>query len=150
MKEVDGCLGLKTIIEYNDYYIIREAVKVEKRRVKLEEFSLPTDKIIVAKGSALDDKVKLDPPSQDQVNCYVAKIKKAVIESQISEPYTCYLSFIITKKGEMKHLRAFEEDEYGFHKVAIDIIESCNINFVPGQIDDYPVSAFTYFPITFE
>ena len=150
LKTVDGAIGLRTITEYETHYVIQEAVSVTERPVEQSEFALPTDKIIVASYSALDKNVELSHPSQEQINCYMEKVKAAVEQHQLTEPHTTYLSFIVTKKGEIKRLEALEEDDLGLHEVALDILTTCDIKFIPGEINKRPVSSFTYFPIKFE
>jgi hypothetical protein len=150
LKEVDGSIGLKTITEYEDHIVIYEAVNIKKSKVKQTAFDLPKEKMIVASYYALDKNVELSNPNEEQLNCYFDKIKKAKSESSTTEPFTSIISFVLTENGELKHIEPIEKDEYGFYKVALDIIENCQLKFIPGQINKQPVSSFTFLPITFE
>lgn len=150
LKEVNGSIGLKTITEYEDYIIVYEAINIKKRKVNRTELALPEEKMIVASYYALDKNVELSNPNKEQLNCYFEKIRKAKAETQITEPFTSIISFVVTKDGELKYIEPIEKDTYGFFEVALDILQNCQLEFIPGQINDEPVSSFTFLPITFE
>lgn len=150
IKEVDGCISLKTITEYDDYYIINEAIRINERPVNEDEFKLPKDKLIVASYSALDKNVDLNPPTQETINCYREKVQNALKSNPITEPLTIYLSLIVHENGEITNIETVEKDELGLYQTAIDILKNCDLKFIPGQIEDKAISSIAYFPIQFQ
>ncbi|MGV6832592.1 MAG: energy transducer TonB [bacterium] len=150
IKEVNGSIGLKTITEYSDHFVVYEAVRITERAISPEEFALPLDKIIVASYAALDKAVELEEPNQETIKCYFDKVRSAKTEKSLNESKTVYVSLIVKKNGEITNIRPIEEDKDELFKVAIDILQNCNIKFIPGQIDNRPVSSETYFPVSFE
>ncbi|MBC2844632.1 hypothetical protein [Winogradskyella flava] len=149
LKEVDGCLSIKTITEFDEYYEIQEAVKITPRTLDNEEFSLPENKKVVASYTALDKRVELEQPNQNVINCYLSKIQDAIEKKGIKDSKTSYLSFVVTDTGDIKYVDALEDDSLGLFKVAIDILDNCDLKFIAGEIDGKPVSSLTYFPIEF-
>ncbi|RZN80602.1 MAG: hypothetical protein EVB11_11495 [Winogradskyella sp.] len=150
LKEVDGCISIKTITEFDEYYEIQEAVKITPRTIDDSEFSLPSDKIIAASYTALDKRIELKRPSQDKINCYLGKVQDAVNKTNIDKPITSYVSFIVASNGDLKHIEPLERDNQELYKVAMDIIKNCDFEFLPGEIDGTPVSSLTYFPVEFK
>lgn len=149
LKEVDGCISIKTITEFEDYYEIQEAVKITPMELDHKDFEVNMDKIIVASYSALDKNVELIQPNQESIDCYREKHKYGLAKKVANEPITCYLSFVINKNGELSYL-APVEDTYGeLNEIAIDILMNCGFKFTPGEIDGRAVSSLTYFPIEF-
>ena len=149
LKEVDGCITLKTITEFPDYYEIQEAVKITPMELNHKDFELNMDKIIVASYSALDKNVELIQPNQESINCYVAKHKLGLAKKDVNESITCYLSFVINKNGELSYLQPVEDTYDELNDIAIDILKNCGFKFTPGEIDGITVSSLAYFPIEF-
>lgn len=56
---------------------------------------------------------------------------------------------MVTHDGKIAHIEPYEEDAYGFHTVAFNIMNTCGLKFTPGQIGNKPVDSFVYFPIEF-
>lgn len=150
LKEVNGSIMLKTITEYDDYYKIREAIKIVPRTVQKEEFSIPYDKAVIASYSALDKQVELLVPTESQVDCYMSKVQSAVKNSSLGQPITVYLKMVVTENAEIKFIQPLEEYEPNIYKAAVDILENCSLSFTPGQINNEKVSSEAYFPINFK
>ncbi len=146
LKEVNGAISLLTITDHETYYEIQEAVRIDKRDVKDIEFSLP-DKPLAASFEALDQQVALLQPTQEQIQCYQEKVGAASIES--GEKYASFVSFLVQKDGTLKFIEAYEKDDNGLYKVAVEIIKSCGFKFSPGIIDGEPVDSQAFFPIEF-
>jgi len=146
MKEVNGSILLKSVREYDDYYRIQEAIKIESRTVKKNEFELPK-KLVVASYSTLDIQPNLHSPSDFGKRCYTKKVN--AVSKKGGEKITVYVSLIVTAKGKIKNVESTQEDEFGFYKTAIDIVKNCGLKFDPGKINGKLVSSKIYFPITF-
>jgi len=147
LKEVNGAISLKTISEYENYYEIMEAVKIEERKVKGIEFALP-DKPIGASFSALDSQVEMKQPSEEQIKCYQRKVGNV---SKINgEKFTSYITFLLLKNGTIKFIEPYEKDIHSFYKVGLDIITNCGFEFNPGKISDELVDSEVYVPIGFK
>ena len=150
LKEVDGCLTLKTITEFDDYFEVREAIEINKREVLKSEFVIPQSKLVVASFSALDKQVEMKSPNQKQIECYQIKLKLGTQKKVNVKSMTSYISFIITELGEIESIEPYEKDEYGLYKIALDIVKNCGFEFRPGEIKGNAVSSLTYFPIQFQ
>jgi hypothetical protein len=147
MKAVGGAMSLKTVTEYPTHVEIMEVVKIVERPVKREEFNLPA-KVTVASFSALDKPVDLKPPAQTAIDCYNQKLE-AASGSLPPQSYVCYVGFIVSETGAVSHVDPYEEDAYGVYKIAVDIINNCGFEFMPGEIAGEAVSSWVYFPIQF-
>jgi hypothetical protein len=146
LKEVDGAITLKSITEYDTHFEVQEAVKIEKRKVKSREFALPA-KPVAASLLALDTQVDIKQPTQDQIDCYQRKVVAA--SNPKGEKFTSYVTFLIQKNGELLFIEPYKEDEDGFYKIAVDIIQNCGFQFIPGKINNEPVNSQMYFPVEF-
>ncbi len=146
LKEVDGSLTLKSVTEYDTYFQIQEAVNIRTRKVKAKEFGLP-DKPIAASFSALDNQVEMKQPTKEQIECYQEKVR-AVSRAE-GKKFTCYISFLLQVDGKIRFVEPHEEDEDGFHMVAVDVIQNCGFQFTPGTIEGQPVDSQVYFPVEF-
>lgn len=149
IKEVDGALSLGSVLEYATHYDISEVIKITPRTFKPADFALPPGKIVVASSNALDKEVELEQPTTEAINCYRQKLGSS-LEAMPSANYVAYVGFIVTSDGGIKHVEPYEEDEYGFYKVAVDIISSCGLKFFPGTLEGKPVDSWVYFPIEFK
>lgn len=151
LKELEGAISLKTITKYEDYTEITEAVAIDRRPVALDEFALPADKPVVASYAALEEKVNLGQPTQEQIDCY----RKKLLEGQKLKPNNTaqgietYVRFILKANGTKELIEAYQPDPYGLHEVAIDIVKTCDLPFTPGKIDDQNVDTDVIFPIEF-
>ncbi len=150
LKEVNGSIVLKSITEYEGYLEVMEAVKIVPRTVDKSEFTVSEDQEIVAAFSALDKKIEMEEPTQEQIDCFVGKISTAITENSIQEATTIYIKMVITDSGELKHLEPASDYDIKLIQVALDILQNCDLTFIPGQIDDQNVSAEVYFPIKFK
>jgi hypothetical protein len=146
LKAVDGAIALKSTTEHDEYFEIREAVKIEKRNVDESEFML-SNKIIVASFSALDQKIDIKEPTEENINCYQEKVINA--SKPNGEEFTVYIRIVVLKNGDIEYIKPLQEDEFGFYKVAVDILLYCGLEFIPGKIDGENVNSETYFPIVF-
>lgn len=146
LKEVDGAISLKTITDHDTYIEIQEAIKIDERKVKEKEFDLP-EKELAASFTALDNQVEMKQPTQNQIQCYQKKVGS--VSKMEGEKYICYISFILKKDGQMKFIEAYEEDDDGFYKVALDVVENCGFEFNPGTIAGELIDSEVYFPIEF-
>lgn len=146
LKAHDGAMSLRTITEHDLYFKVTEAVKVKKRKVKAKQFKL-SDKPIAASFTALDQKVSLDQPSEEQIKCYQEKVLAA--SSSEGEKYTVYVSFLLEKDGTMKFIDTLEKGDDKLFKDAIDIVKSCGLTFTPGKIGKETVDSQVFFPIEF-
>lgn len=147
LKEVDGAMTLKTVTEHESYFEVQEAIKIDKRKVKIKEFQLP-EKPVAASFTALDKQIEMQQPSQEQIQCYQQKV--GAVSNQGGEKVTSYVSFLLQKGGEIKFVEPYEEDKDGLYKVAVDVIESCGFQFSPGMIAGEPVDSQVYFPVEFQ
>lgn len=146
LKEVDGAITLKTVTEHEAYFEIQEAIKIDERKVLINEFDLPK-KPIAASFTALDTQVEMKQPSQEQIQCYQQKVR--AVSNQSGEKITSYVSFLLLKNGEIKFVEPYQEDLNSFYKVAVDIIKNCGFQFNPGMIAAEPVDSQVYFPVEF-
>lgn len=146
LKEVNGAISLKTIIEHEGYTEITEVIDIKNRKVSDEEFQLP-DKPIAANYTALDQPVQMDELTQEQLQCYVSKAKK--VSKVNGSKYLSYVIFLVDKDGLVKFLEPYEKDGNEFYKTAIHIIQNCKFQFQPGQIDGQPVVSEVYLPLEF-
>lgn len=146
LKEVDGAISLKTITEHDSYIEIQEAINIDERKVKDKEFELPK-KELAASFTALDNQIEMKQPSQDQIQCYQQKVGS--VSKMGGEKYICYISFILKKDGQIKFVEAYEEDDGGLYKVALDVVENCGFEFNPGTIAGELFDSQVYFPIEF-
>lgn len=146
LKVVDGAIALKSITEHDQYFEVREAVKIEEREVETSEFYLP-NKPIAASFSALDDKIELKKPTEEQIYCYREKV--ANVSKPDGEEFVVYVKFLLRKDGGIEYIEPLEEDEFGFYKTAVDIILYCGLEFIPGKIEGKRVNAQMYFPVVF-
>jgi hypothetical protein len=147
LKEVNGAVLLKSVWEYDNYTRIQEAIKIENREVEKSEFDLPEGKEIVASASALDVKPELHRLSEKQLKCYRKKVES--VSRPGGEKYTTYTTLLLNEKGKIEYIAPDEKDNNGFYKVAVEIFETCGIEFEPGKIDGKPVSSIIYFPVEF-
>lgn len=146
LKEVNGAITIKTITEYKDYIEIQEAVEVNERKVKIEEFDL-ADKPVAASITALDKKMKIRKPTQKQIQCYQQKI--AAVSKDNGEKFISYIKFLLSKDGKVKFIEPHKKDSYGFYKIGMDIVRNCGFEFESGKINGKSVDTEVYFPITF-
>lgn len=147
LKEVDGCIMIKSITELKDYFEVMEAIKIDRKPVNLEEFSLP-DKPVAASYTALDKRVALSEPTPKQIKCYQERLQLA--KNFTGKPFKSFVTFILDADAEISHLEAFEKDEQGYSKIAIDILENCGLEFIPGEINGEKVASQVYFPVDFQ
>lgn len=146
IKEVNGALSLMSISEYSDHIEILEVVKITPRELKPRDFEIPTGKLIVASYDALDKNVEMQSPSVATQACFRKKFEEAPASN---EKVVCYVMFIVSDKAKVSHLEPYEKDEQGYYKIAVDIVSSCGIEFMPGEIGGNPVSSLVYFPVNF-
>ena len=146
LKQVDGCITIKTITEFKDYYEIQEAIKIEKYSVAKKEFDLPISKTIAASFEALDTQVEMLSPSQETIDCYRSKL--GLIKPG-NDKHTVYVQFIVTKDGTLKFIAPYQKDEMRFYRIAVDIVKNCGLEFKPGLIDGKAVNSEVYFPVEF-
>ncbi|GAB5399279.1 MAG: hypothetical protein Aureis2KO_08640 [Aureisphaera sp.] len=149
LKEVNGCITMKAITEFEDYIEIREAVKITSLELTRDDFEVPSDKIIVASYSALDKPAQIVEPTQKQIECYQQKIREGQQKKPDAEKITCYLSFVLTKNGEIKYVEPVDMEHPELNTIALDILNSCSMQFTPGEINGRPVSSLTYLPVEF-
>jgi hypothetical protein len=144
IKEVNGALGLSSMTEYATHYEYYDVVKVTKKPLKASDFALPAGKAVIAGSGAVDQEATFDEPSAEIIKCYEEKITATP-----NIDYTCYVGFIVDVNGKISHVEAYEEDEDGLYKVAVDIVQNCGLHFQPGTIDGKTVDSWVYFPIKF-
>lgn len=150
LKKVDGSLPLKLITEHATYTEIQEAVKISEIDLNASDFSLPSNKIIVASASALDKKVEMIQPPKSKVRLYQRLIKDAMKKANFKDTYKCYLSLVVRKNGEVDYIEAVEQDEHSLYKSAEELFAQSDFKFIPGQIDGNEVSSLIYFPVEFK
>ena len=146
LKMVNGAISLKTITEFDSHYEVQEAIKIDEREVKPEEFLLP-NKPVAASYSALDIPVSVEEPNKTQIDCYQDKVMKASIQG--GKKFTSYISFLLEKDGSIKFIEPINKDKDELYKITIDIVEKCKFSFVPGQIEGKPVDSKVIFPVEF-
>ncbi|MEL6918537.1 MAG: hypothetical protein AAFO99_12495 [Bacteroidota bacterium] len=149
LKEVDGCISLKTITEFETHYEIREAIEITPLNLKPSDFDLNTKKIIVASPYALDKMVEMEPLDQHQIKLYRKLVQKGVEKLPPEENYTSYITFIVFKDGHIDYTDTLHKSENGLDQLGIDIFKQCNFRFEPGVINGVKVSSLVYLPIKF-
>lgn len=149
LKEVDGCINLGSITEFDDYYLKTEVLEVIDRKVKKKEFDLP-DLPVAASYAVLTKPVDLVQPTQEAIQCYQAKLKEASEIKGRSESYTSYVSFVVTKEGEMKYVSSVQDDAFGLDKMAVEMIRDCGFSFTAGEVNGEKVDSETFFPVEFK
>ena len=150
LLEVDGCISIKNITEFDDYFQIQEAVKITPMQLNKEDFKVDVDKMIVADYSALDKMVDVHPPSNEALECYKEKVVQGKSKKRTEkDSETCYVSFIINDKGELLFPKPYDNTNRELSMIAIDIIQKCGLRFIPGEIGGKKVSSMVYFPIKF-
>ncbi|MEM6719626.1 MAG: hypothetical protein AAF611_09940 [Bacteroidota bacterium] len=150
LSEVDGCITMKTITELDTHYEIMEAVKITPMKLSQKDFEIQPDKLIVADFTALDKMVELSPPSEETIKCYQEKTTQGQSKRiDKTEPEACYVSFVITTKGELLFPETYDNPNQKLDIIAMDIIKNCGLSFVPGEIQGRKVSSMVYFPIQF-
>lgn len=149
LKEVDGCLPIKTITEFDDYIEIREAVNIKKLKLDKSDFQLPSDKFTVASHTSLDKKVELIQPNARQIQIYQQVMYQGLKKIELKKNQTCYLSLVVHENGKISNITPLEKDSLGLYKIAKNIIIECELEFIPGEIDGEKVSSLAYFPIEF-
>lgn len=150
LQLTDGAISLKSISYKETHSEIFEAVEVNRRALKPDEFALPEGLPVIASYSVLDEQVELINPTPNQIRCYQSKIAAApdIFENE-NRPFTSYVGFMITTEGKAVLPFAPEEDEYGLFEIALDIIKTCNFNFKPGKIDGKEVESESFLPVNF-
>jgi len=146
LKEVDGAITLKSITEYDNYYEVREAIKVDRRTIEDVEFELD-DKPMAASYTALDESYDLKQPTQEQIQCYQEQVSAA--SKLDGTRYVVYVRFLLTADGTISFVEALEEDEGGLYKVAKEVVQNCGLEFIAGKIGGHSVDAEVYFPVEF-
>ncbi len=146
IKEVDGALSLGSHTEYPDRIEIFEVVEVKPRVLSKSDFKLPP-KIAIPSSEALDKKVQLVTPGPNSVQCYKLHLAKA--PALPVQPLTIYISFILSERGKLSDVTALGKGYEDFKAIAKDIISSCGLEFVPGEINGERVTSRVIFPIVF-
>lgn len=149
LKDLDGAQLLKVVSEYPEYTEISEATRVDVRAVEISEFDLPINKPVFASYQALDENVGMGEVTQELATCYNSKVTEASNTDSPTTKYTVYIRVVVSENGSLNLAKATEEDEHGFYKVALDIVENCGLQLTPGKIDGKAVSSETFFPIEF-
>ncbi|WP_127844543.1 energy transducer TonB [Psychroflexus aestuariivivens] len=150
LKDLNGCLPLKTITEFEDYIQITEATKITEMELSESDFQIANNKIIVAFYTALDERVKLNKPSKSESKHYKQLINDGVKGLKLEKDYKIYVSFVLSKNGEIKYVKALKENKLGLDKIAENVIKNCELKFTPGKIDGRYVSSQAYFPVEFK
>lgn len=146
IREVGGALSLMSISEYTDRVEILEVVKITPRPLTSTDFKIPPNKLVVASAVALDRRVQMQSPSLATQACFEKKFEEA---PATDKEIVSYVTFIVSDQGVVSHITPYEEDEYGYYEIAVDIISSCGLEFNPGEIAGEPVSSLVYFPVSF-
>lgn len=149
IKEVGGALSLGSVNEYATYFEYYEVIRVTPKKLIPSDFALPSQKAVVASSDALDTQVQLIEPTPETVECYRTKISNALIDIAMVD-YVSYISLLVSANGQIMQATPYENDDHGFYKTALDIVENCGLKFSPGQIDGVAVDAQVYFPIGFQ
>lgn len=150
LELTNGAISLKSTTDYPTHQSILEAVKITRKDYDASDFTLPDGLPVFASYSVLDTKIELVNPTPNQIRCYQAKSLSApdVFENE-DRMFTSYVRLAITKKGRVAFARAFEKDEYGIYEIAVDIMNSCNFYFKPGEINGEPVDSELIMPVQF-
>ncbi|MEM0942167.1 MAG: hypothetical protein AAGI25_20605 [Bacteroidota bacterium] len=148
IRQVGGSITIKSITKFPTYISIREAIQIEERKVDKEEFKLP-EIPTVASVQSLDLRVQLRPLNKLQIECYNKSIEKASKIKGRTTDYTIYLRFVLTESGETKFIEIYNPDRFGLGEIAMDIMKSCGLTFIPGRIGNVTVASEVFFPIEF-
>jgi hypothetical protein len=149
IKEVDGALNLKTVTYYDDYIKVEEVVKIIPRDVSKNEFNLPANKPVYASNNTLDKPVLVKPPGQHVIDCYRDQLMTTPSPFGGTRSYTSYVRFVVTSEGKVESINPVRRDEHELYKIAMNIVSTCGLEFIPGGIAGEKVSAEVYFPVEF-
>ena len=149
LKSTGGAITLKSIVEYDDYFRISEAIEVNEMELSDDFFKLPANKKVVASYTALDERVSLEEPTAENIACYRNLLSENKNLTQASNIKKIYTRFIVTEKGKITDVDVLEKDNVGLYKKAIAFIENCDFTFIPGKINGKAVASEVYFPIEF-
>lgn len=148
LKEVDGCIMLMNRTEHEDYIEIERAIEVKEFEIDSNQFTIPKNMLEVASVSAVTARAKVGSLSKQQYNCYMSKLNSKKVKEQ-KEKHTTYIRLVISEKGEILFIEPYNRDEYGYYKIAMDMLENCKIPFAAGEIDSEKVTSETYFSVVF-
>jgi hypothetical protein len=149
LKLTNGCFNLKSVSEHGNYIEVFEAVRVIRKKIDEKFFQLPAVKPVVASYSTLDKEPGMKEISPQAQECYDLKAKTAPVAFHRSREVSCVVLFIVTADGKIQHVHPYEKDDYGLHKIAVDVVKNCGIEFTPGEIDGKPVSSEFYMIVGF-
>ncbi|MBT1699641.1 hypothetical protein KK083_22270 [Fulvivirgaceae bacterium PWU4] len=134
LRKTGGSFNIKAITHYKDYISITEALSISFRPINDSIFDIPENKPVVASAYGLDKKVFMKKNASFS-KCFAIKSKDVRDVSGRTQTLTCLVLFVVTAEGEIKNIRAHKKDPYDAYQVAIDIIKTCGLKFVPGEID---------------
>lgn len=149
LEKTNGAISLKTVEDHGDYLEIREAVKINIRNLTEEDFSLPKNIPIAASYSAVDETATINQPTGEQINCIKLHLLTTPDIKEGEVPFTSYISFFLSSEGEVKYPNPLEKDEYGLSDIAIDILNSCKLEFAPAKINGETVNSEVILPVNF-
>lgn len=150
LKQTGGCISMKSITEYDNYYKITEAIEIIPLKLKPADFEIRSGKPIVASPTALDSNVQMIPLNQIQIDTYRRTIQNASKNFAPGEEHTSYISFIVDKEGKVSLIDLLEITNEYFDRKALELFKQCNLKFEAGMIEGTAVSSLVYLPITFQ
>jgi hypothetical protein len=150
LKEVNGSILLKSINEYETYIHVYEAIKITPKKVTTRDLAL-AKKPIVASYYDLSEEVQVEQLTPALGECYKSKALPFI--NYDGRDFHCILKFVVQKDGQIKFVQPYQApaaSDKELYKVAIDILENCGFEFIPGKINGKPVDSEMYFPLYFK
>lgn len=136
LKHNDGAIPLRTITNNYDHYEIKSATRVEHLNLQNSDFKPKKNVEIVASSESIEIPPLIDKHKQADYFCYMAKVEEIASKMIEGKKYNYMLRMVIDENGKASHIKAINNDYLGFEKVAKEIINECNISFIPGKIGD--------------
>jgi len=148
LEKLDGSMPLQYIHNYDDYTKITTAIKVTPKELSRIDFELE-DKTMVIAQYDLDKKAKRLPFSKANTNCFMQYADNNI---KLIREYggKVYLQFVLMKNGEIKHLRALDDNQEPLNKLGLRIFRSCGFQFKVAKLNGEPVNSLLGLPLSFK
>lgn len=148
LKASEGALPLYSKSDNGDYWVVMETKSIKKRKLEESEFSIPTDKQLVPKISALDEPYTMEAPSEDLINC-MKSVSDNLPKELRKKGFTSTVRFILHKDGSISNITLREKGNPLLDEAALKMIEQCGMPLIPGKIDGEVVDCEVVLPLRF-
>ncbi len=152
--QFEGRIRLKSVQEREEVFIITEAVKIKRKKLKPRHFRFPKAKNIAARfDMKMQREAYYNNLSQEYISCLYEKTnkKEQYYDTEFIEKHTKRVRFkmIWTKDQKIKDLTIFYSDDETLNQQANDIIKTCKPNFGVLKIEDTPVDMEAFYDVVF-